>query len=400
VRGLLHSEELIVTGEEALTTGGTEERCRPTAGPRVKRSSLAVVDEIRLDALPDTQFAALVFERGIPHTGHSRWDTSSRTFDEVLDFAISTTRSPRAQSALLDLEALFGERSLALLTLRGETLHCRAAGTERAIVTDIERWLHKGFPTRQPSESRDIPVRFWSCGSHGANSVSRTIAVPEFDEVRENYPLAARARLRRLLGPDFRPAEAGQLILWHGPPGTGKTYALRALGWEWRTWCDLHYVMDPEVFFGQRADYMLDVVLGHDTFCYDENGEETGERKWRLLVLEDTGELLAADAKERTGQGLSRLLNLVDGIIGQGLQVLVLVTTNEPLGRLHPAVARPGRCAARLEFEPFPPAEAAAWLAERGVEDHNTAGTMALANLFARVEGYEAEPERPVGFHA
>jgi len=114
-------------------------------------------------------------------------------------------------------------------------------------------------------------------------------------------------------------------------------------------------------------------------------------------VLEDTGELLAADAKERTGQGLSRLLNLVDGIIGQGLRVLVLVTTNEPLQRLHPAVARPGRCAARLEFEPFPAAEAVAWLAERGIDDRN-ATSATLANLFARVEGYEQEPEKPVGF--
>jgi hypothetical protein len=54
----------------------------------------------------------------------------------------------------------------------------------------------------------------------------------------------------------------------------------------------------------------------------------------------------AADAKEQAGQGLSRFLNVVDSIIGQGLRVLILVTTNEPLRRLHPAVSRPGRCAA------------------------------------------------------
>ena len=41
---------------------------------------------------------------------------------------------------------------------------------------------------------------------------------------------------------------------------------------------------------------------------------------------EDTGELLSADARERSGQGLSRFLNVVDGLIGQGLRVLVLVT--------------------------------------------------------------------------
>ena len=51
------------------------------------------------------------------------------------------------------------------------------------------------------------------------------------------------------------------------------------------------------------------------------------ERGWRLLVLEDTGELLTPDAKTVIGQGLSRFLNVVDGLIGQGLRVLVLVTT-------------------------------------------------------------------------
>jgi hypothetical protein len=109
--------------------------------------------------------------------------------------------------------------------------------------------------------------------------------------------------------------------------------------------------------------------------------EEPDKDNWKLIVLEDTGELLAADAKERTGQGLSRLLNVVDGIIGQGLRVLVLVTTNESLKRLHPAVARPGRCMAKVEFLPFPAEEAARWLDGQG-GDAPAGGT--LADLFAR----------------
>jgi hypothetical protein len=376
-----------------LTVKTTDERHRPAS-----RRSLTVIDDVNLDSLLKTQFAELVFEQEIPHTTQSQWDTSSCSLNTVLEYALSTSRTTRAQTALLDLEPLFGERSFALFDLQRGSAHCRVASTERATITDIERWLRDRFPAPEITESREVPVRFWSCGPNGAKAVSRTIAVPGFDEVRGNYPLAARERLGRLLGPDFRPAEGGQLILWHGAPGTGKTYALRALGWEWRSWCELHYVIDPEVFFGQRADYMLDVVLGEDSkFHFDDDEEVERERKWRLLILEDTGELLAADAKERTGQGLSRLLNLVDGIIGQGLRVLVLVTTNEPLRRLHPAVARPGRCAARLEFEPFPAAEAVAWLAEHGVDDRDATGAT-LANLFARVEGYETGSEKPVGF--
>ena len=62
------------------------------------------------------------------------------------------------------------------------------------------------------------------------------------------------------------------------------------------------------------------------------------------MVLEDTGELLAEDAHTRTGQALSRLLNVTDGVLGQGMNTIVLVSTNEPLGRLHPAIRRAGRC--------------------------------------------------------
>jgi ATP-dependent 26S proteasome regulatory subunit len=79
-----------------------------------------------------------------------------------------------------------------------------------------------------------------------------------------------------------------------------------------------------------------------------------------MLVLEDTGELLSIDAKERAGQGLSRLLNAVDGLLGQGSRVLLLITTNEELGALHPAVTRPGRCASQVEFFPLSPVEAKA----------------------------------------
>ena len=104
-------------------------------------------------------------------------------------------------------------------------------------------------------------------------------------------------------------------------------------------WCRVHYVTDPEVLFGTNPRYMLDLILN-----------EEDDELWRLLVLEDTGELLPADAKLRTGQGLSRLLNVVDGLIGQGLRILVLVTTNDAIGTLNPAVAPSGPLCGRRRF--------------------------------------------------
>jgi len=135
-------------------------------------------------------------------------------------------------------------------------------------------------------------------------------------------------------------------------------------------------VTDPEALL-QGTAYLMDVAT---------RPLDSDAAPWRLIVLEDAGELMAANARSDVGQGLSRVLNLTDGLLGQGLRCILLVTTNEPLGRLHPAVRRPGRCWAEIAFGAFAAAEAAAWLALRGI-DREPDGPLTLAELFAVAEG-------------
>jgi hypothetical protein len=126
--------------------------------------------------------------------------------------------------------------------------------------------------------------------------------------------------------------------------------------------------------------------------------------RWRLLILEDCDELIRGEAKQSAGQALSRLLNLTDGLVGQGRKVLIAITTNEDLRRLHPAVTRPGRCLAQVEVGPFPPAEAAQWL--RGTGRHQpglaapaiVTSPVTLAELYALSSGRMAASE--AGRHA
>jgi hypothetical protein len=133
--------------------------------------------------------------------------------------------------------------------------------------------------------------------------------------------------------------------------------------------------MDPDELLGRGGAYMLDVLTW--------GGRQ--DDRWRLLILEDAGELITADARAVAEQALSRLLNVADGLIGQGTRTLLLITTNEPVRRLHPATRRAGRCLADIEFTPLSVAEANAWLAARGLPrrvDHPTP----LAELFGRAD--------------
>jgi hypothetical protein len=260
---------------------------------------------------------------------------------------------------------------------------------------------------RRPRDTR-VALAFWSGGSGdgmfgGPEARWRRLALPRFAEVDTNYPVVVRERLAELFSWSSGDSLPGRLALWHGAPGTGKTWALRALGREWSEWCDLHYITDPERLLGGDTAYMLKVLAGRSDpdLAGDEDGDssrEPGER-WRLLVLEDAGELLGIAAPAEVGRGFARLLNIADGLLGQGSRALILVTTNEPLGKLHPAALRPGRAMATVEFAPLEAAEASAWLAERGLE-RKLESPATIAELHAILAGgaVAAAASAPVGF--
>ena len=342
------------------------------------------------------------------------WPTTAKL--ETGD-AVWASSAPEGSSAVLELE----DGALAFVHVGFGSAFAQVAAPNDEAAEVALAAVRERLPRASREREGRVPVRFWSYGPHGPMPMGRTLAVPSWEEIEANYPGETAAALARLMSGEL-PWRGGQLILWHGETGTGKTTALRALAREWSSWCEPHYITDPEKFFGEQSDYMLSVMLTQEQFDDEEDDGGTGyvpfvasemwavppfmvmqgrssadetqaAPSWRLLILEDTGELLAADARVQAGQGLSRFLNVVDGLIGQGLRILVLVTTNEEIGRLHPAVARPGRCAANILFTRISPEQANAWLAKRD-HDATVSEPLTLAALYAIVEGWEAVTER------
>jgi hypothetical protein len=284
-----------------------------------------------------------------------------------------------------------GSQPAALIRLdRGSLGHltiqvaARELRTAREIVGEFAARFGRN---KEPEETTVTCVSFWRDATPQPESNERFVQAVRWKDISANYGAVTAGKIDFLAAATSANLEGGRLLLWHGKPGTGKTYALRALAHEWKGWCDIHYITDPEALLG-RAGYLLHLLLH----------ESSDEKRWRLLVMEDTGELLSIDARQNVGQALSRLLNTTEGLIGQGLRVLFLITTNEELGKLNPAVTRPGRCLSAIEFAPLTREEAGKWLAHSGVETEPKI-PLTLSELYAITRGNTRTTSRArVGF--
>ncbi len=241
-----------------------------------------------------------------------------------------------------------------------------------------------------PQDPSDLlgGVVLWRRSSQGnAIHSNQRADLRSWSEIARNYPTPVRSQIDRAL--DWSPSiGSGRLMLWHGAPGTGKTTAALALLEAWKAWCDGHLITDPERLFDDGS-YLLDVVMSecHPTAVASLDRETPPARRWKLIIAEDSEEFLRSDARQKAGAALSRVLNLTDGILARGTRTLLLFTTNEERGRLHPALVRPGRCLSEIEFTPFDAAGARAW-----ASDPTISGPLTLAELYARQNGDNSTP--------
>ncbi len=345
------------------------------------------------------QFATAITELSLNHGRKSTVADATYDFSGA-DGTIKFTKSTQAYYYDVDREAaayIYDNRNQRTVTI---TVAARSQKDALSYMTEL-----KALATIEKiTDETLVNVNFWSMTSYGGNFRSRKLTVPAWDEIGKNYPGDTKQELDAIMSQDFRPGSGGQLILWYGEPGTGKTTALRALAREWKDWCNVEYIADPEKFFGSETEYMLSVLIKEDddditpwqSHDHSSDTENDEKNKWRLLVLEDAGELLAHDARQLSGAGLGRFLNVVDGLIGQGLKIIVLVTTNEELGHFHDAVSRPGRCLAQIKFGSFSEADAEEWLEDKD-SDAGAVGDQTLAELYAKLHKNEVRIKKPAG---
>jgi hypothetical protein len=171
----------------------------------------------------DVQFVSRALASGARCLRGVRWATREQFPGDAPDVLASAYYNyNRSFEALTEVGG-----ALAHVIRHGDNVTVRLAAGDQRTLDEAERKLRARLPEPE-SDTTLVPVEFsyWR-EQTGVVATSRTLEVPRLDEIALNYPTQVRAALAELAG-DRGGARGGRLILWHGRPGCGKTWALRA----------------------------------------------------------------------------------------------------------------------------------------------------------------------------
>ncbi len=159
--------------------------------------------------------------------------------------------------------------------------------------------------------------------------------------------------------------ETKGLILFHGEPGTGKTYYIRHLLRKMPANNKIVIYMPPNL-----VDHLVEP--GFMTFLSHEIAEHSSDGNFCVLLIEDAEPLLAQRDSGSRIQGITNLLNMTDGLLNDMLNLQIVCTFNVHLKQLDKALLRPGRLIARKEFKAMNALDANRLANQLGITHHFT----------------------------
>ncbi len=183
----------------------------------------------------------------------------------------------------------------------------------------------------------------------------------EIRDLDVNYGYGFEKFHKELMG-RFNTGTKG-LVLFHGLPGTGKTYYIRHLLREMANGNKEVIYMPPNM-----VDHLTEPAFM--TFLSGEIREWSSEGKYCVLLIEDAEPLLAKRQEGVRIQGVTNLLNMTDGLLNDMLNLQIICTFNVDLKKLDSALLRPGRLIARKEFKALNELDANLLAQRLGIKHH------------------------------
>jgi hypothetical protein len=165
------------------------------------------------------------------------------------------------------------------------------------------------------------------------------------------------------------------LVLFHGEPGTGKTYYIRHLLRSMVANKKVVIYMPPNM-----VDHLVEPTFM--TFLTEEVKAWSDDGNFCVLLIEDAEPLLAKRQEGVRIQGVTNLLNMSDGLLNDMLNLQIICTFNVGLRKLDSALLRPGRLIARKEFKPLSELDANLLAQRLGIK-HHFKGPATLGEIYA-----------------
>lgn len=264
---------------------------------------------------------------------------------------------------------------------------------------DLEKHL-KVFKIEEKSPD-GIWADFSFRGSRSIRRHKQFVKAPAWSDIEQNYPDATKNKLQNILDME-KPWKQGRLLILHGDAGTGKTYFLRSLMMKWSDEFKFLVVTDPEQMVS-NPEYYYDVASDRYSFVDDcdvvddsllvgKTKKKKKKKKRLLFIMEDSADMVTAASRTVHGDKIGKLLNITDGLFGQGREDLFVITFNEEVSSIDPAFLRPGRCIETVSFDKFSIDEANRWFAERKY-NHTADKDLTLAEMYSKILGREAAPK-------
>lgn len=154
------------------------------------------------------------------------------------------------------------------------------------------------------------------------------------------------------------------IILLHGDPGTGKTSYIKYL---------TSLITEKDILFipPSMAEMLSEPSI--IPFLMD--------HKNSILIIEDAERVIADREGKGSPAGVSNILNLTDGILGDCLSIQILATFNMKREKIDPALLRKGRLIAEHKFEKLS-IENSNKLLESLQKEHTVSESTSLADLY------------------